>query len=113
MIEKLLGKIVSIHETAKFQLGKLAISDDAKSLYEEHDIDITDYLLKHATCNWGNVSAEEESTNNAALTVDKPIKSLYPVILNDGYITVINVVTNETKCLTTVFLSTETLLQSK
>lgn len=106
--DELINKLLVIHEKSQFELGELMISKVARVAYEAHQIDITDFLYRHATGDFGNVQQCELTSNTDALNKGKGnILSRYALMLNDGSSIDFNIVTSSDRSLTSVLLPHE------
>jgi hypothetical protein len=62
---------------ARFELGQIVGTPHAVRFCGEHHIDIFDLLVRHASGDWGALSADDEKANDAALVDGSRILSSY------------------------------------
>jgi hypothetical protein len=70
------GKEVNIMK-ALFQLGAVVMTQGAKRLMEELELDPAHYLARHVTGDWGDLSADDKKENDYSVTRSLRIFSAY------------------------------------
>jgi len=86
-----------------FLIGELLVSSGMIKL----GIDPNPFLRRHQNGDWGDLCAEDESSNNAALSVGEEILSQYPVTLANGEAEIVVIMTEGDRSQTVVFLLNE------
>lgn len=86
-----------------FQLGKILVSPGVINL----GIDLPPLLLRHQTCDWQNLCAEDIEANNHALNHDEAILTQYPVTTLAGACVTVAIMTEEDRSYTVAFLEGE------
>jgi hypothetical protein len=66
----------------RFPLGRLVATPGAISALERAGVDPVQYIARHATCDWGDVDAEDWAANDRALVDAQRLLSAY--ILPNG-----------------------------
>jgi len=61
----------------KFPLGHIVITPGAAQLFGPNHIEPARMLRRHVTGDWGNISADDQDTNQAALTNGARLISVY------------------------------------
>jgi hypothetical protein len=87
----------------RFPLGRLVATPGALAAMERTGADPVQYLARHATCDWGDVDAEDWTANDRALVDGARLLSAYR--LPDG--TGIWVITEADRSATTFLLPSE------
>ena len=62
---------------ALFQLGAVVMTQGAKRLMEELELDPAHYLARHVTGDWGDLSADDKKENDYSVTRSLRIFSAY------------------------------------
>jgi hypothetical protein len=62
---------------ALFQLGAVVMTQGAKRLIEELELDPAHYLARHITGDWGDLSADDKKENDYSVTRSLRIFSAY------------------------------------
>jgi hypothetical protein len=62
---------------ALFQLGAVVMTQGAKRLMEELELDPAHYLARHITGDWGDLSADDKKENDYSVTRSLRIFSAY------------------------------------
>jgi hypothetical protein len=62
---------------ALFQLGAVIMTQGAKRLIEELELDPAHYLARHITGDWGDLSADDKKENDYSVTRSLRIFSAY------------------------------------
>jgi hypothetical protein len=70
------GEEVNIMK-ALFQLGAVVMTQGAKRLMEELELDPAHYLARHITGDWGDLSADDKKENDYSVTRSLRIFSAY------------------------------------
>jgi hypothetical protein len=70
------GEEVNIMK-ALFQLGAVVMTQGAKRLMEELELDPAHYLARHITGDWGDLSADDKKENDYSVTRSLRILSAY------------------------------------
>jgi hypothetical protein len=70
------GEEVNIMK-ALFQLGAVVMTQGAKRLMEELELDPAHYLARHVTGDWGDLSADDKKENDYSVTRSLRIFSAY------------------------------------
>jgi len=68
---------------ARFPLGKLAATPDALDLLDRYQVSLFDLLARHASGDWGDVSAEDAHANEQALIHGNRLLSCYTLVPGD------------------------------
>ena len=62
---------------ALFKLGAVVMTQGAKRLMEELELDPAHYLARHVTGDWGDLSADDKKENDYSVTRSLRIFSAY------------------------------------
>ena len=63
--------------TPLFALGQLLATPGALELLETHQLTALPFVLRHASCDWGNICAEDRQSNADALQYGYRLMSVY------------------------------------
>jgi hypothetical protein len=61
----------------RFPLGRLVATPGARAALERAGVDPVQYIARHATCDWGDVDAEDWAANDRALVDGARLLSAY------------------------------------
>jgi hypothetical protein len=87
----------------RFELGTCYATAAVVGWAEREGIDITDFLRRHHSCDWGDLCEEDRAANENALECGHRILSRY--LLTDGKI--IYTITEADRSITTVLFASE------
>ena len=100
-----------IEETDKpllFGLGKLFVTRGVHALMDEHNLDVTPFIARHQTGDWGEVCAEDAAENQLSLEKGFRILSAYSFKSEfDGETYKLWIITEVDRSVTTVLLPEE------
>jgi len=91
-----------------FGLGKLFVTRGIQALMDEKGLDISPYIARHQTGDWGEVCAEDAAENQLSLERDYRILSVYSFASDIGGKTFkLWIITEADRRCTTVLLPSE------
>lgn len=85
----------------KFPLGRILLTRGARAALSDKDIFLA--LLRHQSCDWGELDAEDKRENDIALLVGERIVSVYRSVRNDHFY----IITERDRSCTTILLPDE------
>lgn len=87
----------------RFELGAVAMSPELAARLGALQLEPAQFLARHATCDWGDVSTEDAAANTTGMFAFNRLASAYA--LPDG--SKVLVITEADRSITTLMLSTE------
>ena len=95
-------------KTLLFGLGKLFVTRGIHALMDEHNLDVTPYISRHQTGDWGEVCAEDAAENQRSLAQGFRLFSAYSFASDIGGQTYkLWIITEADRGVTTVLLPSE------
>jgi hypothetical protein len=91
------------HETSPFELGELGVTRGAVDAAVGAGVRLVDLLLRHMSCDWGDLDNHDQAANVHALAAGERLLSNYP--LGNGMD--IWIITEADRSATTILLPAE------
>jgi hypothetical protein len=91
------------HETLPFELGELGVTRGAVDAAVGAGVRLVDLLLRHMSCDWGDLDTHDQAANAHALAAGERLLSNYP--LGNGMD--IWIITEADRSATTILLPAE------
>lgn len=91
-----------------FPLGRLYVTRGIQALIDDHNLDVTPYIARHQTGDWGEVCAEDAAENQLSLEKGFRILSAYSFTSDiDGQTYKLWIITEADRSVTTVLQPSE------
>lgn len=87
----------------RFELGAVVATPELVARLAKLQLDVARFLARHATCDWGDVSAEDATANTMGMFTFTRLLSVYD--LADGG--KVYILTEADRSITTVMLATD------
>ncbi|RMP20282.1 hypothetical protein ALQ26_00119, partial [Pseudomonas amygdali pv. lachrymans] len=90
---------------ALFELGRVVLTHSVQSLLENNSLDVMQYLRRHATGDWGEISNDDWDSNQQALSAEGRLFSGYDIDAGDE--TRLWIITEVDRSVTTIMLPSD------
>jgi hypothetical protein len=91
--------------TLAFGLGELSATGEAMSAAHAGGVEIVALVLRHLSCDWGDIDPAWAAANDEAVTNGRPLRSAYRIAGGDA---IVVVTTDGARRRTIAFLASET-----
>ncbi|APP99937.1 DUF6094 domain-containing protein [Pseudomonas syringae] len=92
-------------QNASIELGRVMVTHSVQSLLQNSSLDVRQYLRRHATGDWGEISNDDWDSNQQALSADGRLFSGYDIDAEDE--TRLWIITESDRSATTVMLPSD------
>ncbi|POP88819.1 SAM-dependent methyltransferase, partial [Pseudomonas amygdali pv. morsprunorum] len=92
-------------QDALFELGRVVLTHSVQSLLENNSLDVMQYLRRHATGDWGEISNDDWDSNQQALSAEGRLFSGYDIDAGDE--TRLWIITEVDRSVTTIMLPSD------
>ncbi|RMP46212.1 hypothetical protein ALQ26_04210, partial [Pseudomonas amygdali pv. lachrymans] len=92
-------------QDASFEMGRVMVTHSVQSLLQNSSLDVMQYLQRHATGDWGEISNDDWDSNQHALKADGRLFSGYDIDAEDE--TRLWIITESDRSVTTVMLPSD------
>ncbi|KPY90144.1 hypothetical protein ALO44_200018 [Pseudomonas syringae pv. tagetis] len=99
------SNIAAGRQDASFELGRMMLTHSVQSLLQNSSLDVSQYLRRHATGDWGEISKDDWDSNQQALSADGRLFSGYDIDAEDE--TRLWIITESDRSVTTVMLPSD------